>query len=127
MLKNLTATRLAAELDHVRDYDPQYTGPLSMLDEATGYWAQRYPELAAAQKSFSDARYHQKDVIDRRRNGDPKQAWADVVTTAATLAEALRPLGYTSLEYCEQQSTYGWRCTGVLNDGRCPYADDHAN
>lgn len=120
MLKNHTASELADILDRVKTFDPQYTGPLSMIDEATLSWTMRYPELAHAQSEFSSARH-------QYRPHEGLHAWPAVVDTAAALAAALRPLADTRLTFCGQHWNDGHACTGVIqDDGLCRYALDHA-
>lgn len=118
MFEDYTAADLADELDQVKHYDPYYTGPLSMLDEATLRWTVRHPGLSTRQNAFASARHLHK------RSSKPEQGWASVVTAAEALAVALRPYGDEQLQFCGARSVYG-TCRGQVHDGPCPRSDSH--
>ncbi|WP_327066829.1 hypothetical protein [Kitasatospora sp. NBC_01302] len=125
MFEDHSANQIAAELNQVQHYDPQYTGALSMLDEATLRWTLRHPVLSAPQNAFSQARYRQKPTL-ANQGRDQQQAWADVVTAAEALALALRPYGDEQLQFCGVRSVYG-TCHGLVHDGPCTRSDNHVN
>lgn len=119
MFEDCTATQLAAELDQIPDYDPQYTGPLSLLDEATLRWTGRFPDLTATQWAFSQAR-------GRHNLAAGRDNWAEITKTAQELAGAIRPLGDVRLQFCGARSVYG-TCHGQVHNGPCPRSDEHVN
>jgi hypothetical protein len=120
VFETYSATQLADELNSVKHYDPYYTGALSLLDEATLRWTGRHPELRAPQQAFATARSRQK------RGGISDSDWPNVVSTAETLAQALRPYGNERLQFCGQRSVYG-TCHGLVHDGPCPRSSNHVN
>lgn len=119
MYQDFTSAELADALDRVKDLSPELTGPLSMLDEASLGWIRRYPQLAEPQQAFSQARHQQWP------HSRTVQTWQEVVTTAATLATALRGLGDIHLDRCTEQTGWG-RCGLALPEqGPCRAEQDH--
>ncbi|MFG2211971.1 hypothetical protein [Streptomyces sp. NPDC048638] len=119
MYKEYTATELAGELSGVRHLSPELTGPLAMLDEASLGWTMRYPQLAEAQQAFAQARGQQ---WPRTRT---EQTWEQVVACADNLASALRELGDSSLDFCDQPTAWG-TCDRVLPEhGVCRGVRNH--
>lgn len=119
MFEDYTATQLAAELDQIPDYDPQYTGPLSLLDEATLRWTARFPQLDAAHRAFAQAR-------SRHNLAAGRDNWAETTRTAQELASAIRQHGDARLQFCNARSVYG-TCHGQIHNGPCPRSDKHVN
>ncbi|MFF9785661.1 hypothetical protein [Streptomyces nigrescens] len=119
MYKELTATELADELERVRLFSPELTGPLAMLDEASLGWPRRYPQLAEPQRAFSQARHAQ---WPRTRS---EETWRQVVATASALAGALRELGDIDLERCTEQAGWGTCGLTLSEDGQCSAAQEH--
>lgn len=119
MFENYTAAELANALDQVQTLNPEYTGPLSMLDEASLRWAIAYPQLKPAQDAFAQARMEMYPI---RRTEASVQEMRRV---AAELAAQLRTLGQIRLSLCKADSPWG-TCNGVLDaTGNCRRSHDH--
>jgi hypothetical protein len=117
---DMSAADLAGYLRRAGACKP-YTGPLSMLDEATLAYRDKSPELDAAQRAFAEARYPcmRRDV--------PDEAWAAVAVTAAALAALLESLGTYVIPRCKRTGPCG-TCNMPLDaDGECRSSLGHTD
>lgn len=119
MYEDYTANQIADELDQLKHDDPEFTGPLSLIDEATLRWTVRFPQLGTAHWAFAQAR-------GRHNLAAGRDNWAQILTAATELASAIRPLGDVRLEFCGVRSVYG-TCHGQVHNGPCPRADRHVS
>lgn len=119
MFEDYTATQIVDELDQLKHYDPEFTGPLSLIDEAALRWTARFPQLGAAHWAFAQARGGHNLAAGRDN-------WTQILTAAKNLADAMRPLGDVRLKFCGARSVYG-TCHGQVHDGPCPRANNHVS
>lgn len=113
-----SAKRLAEELVNTC-YWPHSTSGLSALDEATVAFGTKYPQVADAQRAFSQARIaHMRSwSTETRRYSD--DAWDKVAEAAQRLADALRPLGNARVARCKERADWGTCNQPLTTDGTC--------
>jgi hypothetical protein len=123
MFEEATAAQLAAGLDQVQTLDLHYTGPLSMLDEATLRWTRRYPDLTPYHREFSNAwdSLHRQEATGQ----EAPSARQRVRKAAAALADKLRELGQARLALCTAPTGWGRCCVPLDDDGQCATPQFH--
>jgi uncharacterized protein YukE len=90
MLENHNAAELAEAIGYLSD--SQLTGPLSMIDEASGKFARISGEVAAASRAFSEARSMHQRSWDPAAGRYSDETWRSAMSAAEVLADALRTL-----------------------------------
>jgi hypothetical protein len=123
MFKDCTAAELAGLLETAAK-EPQYTGGLSMLDEATMAFGRLSSEIAAAHQRFAEARL---DHMHRHRSPTPEVLEEEVVRAANALAVLLRPLGDVRVARCKREAGWGTCNLPLDDDGMCRSSLGHAD
>jgi hypothetical protein len=123
-VKDWTAGELADALDRMRNH-PHLTGGLSMLDEATLAFGDKYPEVGEAQRVFATARIAHMRSYSRDTGQYSDEAWAEAMRAARRLAAALRPHGDETIARCKATTGWGTCNLPLDDDGTCRRADQH--
>jgi hypothetical protein len=109
---------LAQAIDEVGALPREATGYLSQLDQLVLKLTGAYPQLSQPHRAFAAA----------RQNVGPVQvtdaSWAELLRTAAALADAVRSLGDAEVCLCQKQTRWGTCNTALKPDvSECPYDD----
>jgi hypothetical protein len=127
--KDWTAADLADALDALDTGSRAVkgTGWLSMLDEATLAFGLKYPEVAAPQQEFGQARYAHLTSYRPETGGYADEEWQRAMSAAHSLAAALRPLGDKRIARCKRQTGWGTCNLPLDDDGQCRSTAGHTD
>jgi uncharacterized protein YukE len=90
MLEDRNANGLADAIGGLTD--SQLTGPLSMIDEASGRFARLSPRVAEARQAFSQARFVHQRSWNPATGRYSDETWRSAMSAAEALANELRAL-----------------------------------